>query len=249
MFSAVENSVMSYSGETIMHVCTGDARCHLVPWNGAFTDASQDIIYIHKEIYKPLNEFCEQAFKNGFNLSVCSGYRSFQRQANIWNDKLSGKKPVLDAFGSPIKIENLTEWERVEAVLRWSALPGASRHHWGTDIDVYDSASMPDGYTLQLLHEETVGDGLFASMHQWLDHQIDPQYGFYRPYETDNGGVLPERWHLSYAPMSRFYAEAMDLSLLERRLLNSDICLLDTVLKNLEQIYERFICVGSTIRT
>ena len=96
---------------------------------------------------------------------------------------------------------------------------------------------------MRLLHEETVGDGIFASMHDWLDDHIDPKCGFYRPYETYKGGVLPERWHLSYAPISRVYAAAMKLTSLERRLRESNIFLLDTVLQNLELIYERFICV------
>ena len=27
-------------------------------------------------------------------------------------------------------------------------------------------------------------------------------HGFYRPYARDHGGIAPERWHLSYAPVS-----------------------------------------------
>jgi hypothetical protein len=27
-------------------------------------------------------------------------------------------------------------------------------------------------------------------------------FGFYRPYATDRGGVTPEPWHLSYAPVA-----------------------------------------------
>ncbi len=37
------------------------------------------------------------------------------------------------------------EAERVAAILVWSALPGASRHHWGTDCDVIDAAALPPG--------------------------------------------------------------------------------------------------------
>jgi LAS superfamily LD-carboxypeptidase LdcB len=241
VFSCLE--INAYSDDMVTDICTGDARGHLMPWKRATAEVTDHEIFIHKGIFEPLNELCEQAYDKGFNLSVCSGYRSFQRQANIWNDKLSGKKPVLDALGRPINIENLTEWEKIEAVLRWSALPGASRHHWGTDIDVYDSAAMPEDYELQLVHRETVGDGIFASMHEWLDAQMDRRYGFYRPYESDNGGILPERWHLSYAPISKFYSDATTLTSLERRLCESGICLLDTVLQNLELIYKRFICV------
>ena len=34
---------------------------------------------------------------------------------------------------------------RIDAILCWSALPGGSRHHWGTDCDVIDAAALPAG--------------------------------------------------------------------------------------------------------
>ena len=40
---------------------------------------------------------------------------------------------------------------RVETILLWSALPGASRHHWGSDIDVADGHVMARGYQPQLV--------------------------------------------------------------------------------------------------
>ena len=36
-------------------------------------------------------------------------------------------------------------------ILEWSALPGASRHHWGSEFDVFDLAALPEGYRVQLL--------------------------------------------------------------------------------------------------
>ncbi|SPY94009.1 D-alanyl-D-alanine carboxypeptidase [Proteus mirabilis] len=61
--------------------------------------------------------------------------RSFERQLAIWNGKFEGTRPVLDAESQPIDIQTLSEGQRCEAILKWSALPGASRHHWGTEID------------------------------------------------------------------------------------------------------------------
>jgi len=52
------------------------------------------------------------------------------RQAEIWNAKAAGLRPVLDANEQPIDTGTLSERELVFAILRWSALPGASRHHW-----------------------------------------------------------------------------------------------------------------------
>ena len=41
-------------------------------------------------------------------------------------------------------------------------------------------------------------------MHAWLDGQMAAgrSHGFFRPYQKDHGGIAPERWHLSYAPLA-----------------------------------------------
>ena len=40
-------------------------------------------------------------------------------------------------------------------------------------------------------------------------------HGFYRPYGQDRGGVAPERWHLSYVPLSSQCARQFDGELLQ----------------------------------
>jgi len=86
----------------------------------------------------------------GFDLRVASAYRSFERQLALWNGKLCGERPVLDDADQPVNLAALSPRSRIDCVLRFSALPGASRHHWGTDLDVFDAAAMPAGYRLQL---------------------------------------------------------------------------------------------------
>jgi LAS superfamily LD-carboxypeptidase LdcB len=95
----------------------------------------------------------------------------------------------------------LTPARRVEAILWWSALPGASRHHWGTDFDVVDAAAMPAGYRPRLVPAEYQEGGPFHRLTTWLDAHMHA-FGFYRPYTTDRGGVSPEPWHLSHAPVA-----------------------------------------------
>ena len=92
--------------------------------------------------------------------------------------------------------------ERVDAILWWSALPGASRHHWGTDFDVMDARAMPAGYKLQVVPAEYLAGGPFHRLTTWLDAHMHA-FGFFRPYTTDRGGVSPEPWHLSYAPVAQ----------------------------------------------
>lgn len=220
----------------------GATERHLVSWANVSQSPSDAPCFIHREVAPALADLRGRAAERGFDLCVCSGYRSFQRQSVIWNDKLSGRRPVLDKMSRPLQLDGLSDWDRVEAVLRWSALPGASRHHWGTDIDVYDAAAMPQGYRLQLIPEETEAGGVFASMHAWLDTELAAEGGFYRPYAQDRGGVSPERWHLSYAPLARYYAAQHNPEALAQRLRDANISQLDTVLKHLDVIYQRFIC-------
>lgn len=86
----------------------------------------------------------------GFDLQPASTFRDFARQLAIWNGKFCGERPVFDKVGQPIDVTLLSTAERCEAILRWSALPGASRHHWGSDLDVYDPSLLPEGQKLQL---------------------------------------------------------------------------------------------------
>jgi LAS superfamily LD-carboxypeptidase LdcB len=182
----------------------------------------------------------------GFDRRVASSSRSFERQLLIWNNKASGLRPVLDERGLPLDIARLGELDLVYAILRWSALPGASRHHWGTDLDVYDASRMPPGYQVQLTQAETEGDGFFADFHRWVSVELAAgHYDFYRPYAKDTGGVAPEPWHLSYAPLAVAYAQALTPALLREQLAQTDIVLKSCILDNLDDIYQRFVCVDT----
>jgi LAS superfamily LD-carboxypeptidase LdcB len=181
------------------------------------------------------------AGEQGFDLRLCSSFRSFDRQLAIWNGKVSGQRPVFDNSGAQIDISQLSEWQQVEAIMRWSALPGASRHHWGTDFDIYDAAAIDENYQIQLTPEEVEGEGVFAPFHNWLDTVIAGDSGFYRPYATDTGGVAPERWHISYRPVAEQFAASLSQQIIADRLLSTEIGLKDTVLQNLDKIYSRFI--------
>jgi len=226
----------------IAAIVTGSTETHLVALNqGSDVAAYQSI---HKQVIKPFLVLQDDAQNAGFDLQICSGFRSFDRQLNIWNGKVSGMRPVMDSFGYPLNIQELDAWKKIQAILRWSALPGASRHHWGTDFDVYDARPMPEGYQIQLTPEEVQGDGLFAPMHSWLDEYLSSgESEFYRPYEFDKGGIAPERWHLSYRPIANQYAQSLTRDLIAKRLQESDLMLLDVVLEQLDDILHRYVLV------
>ena len=105
--------------------------------------------------------------------------------------------------------------EIFEAILRWSALPGASRHHWGTDFDVIDGKRLSPEMKVALVPEEFAPGGPFCELHDWLDKNMEG-FGFYRPYQTDRGGVSPERWHLSYAPLAKDYLNQLSEDMVRR---------------------------------
>jgi len=152
----------------------------------------------------------------GFELAIASGHRGFDRQLAIWNGKAGGERPVYDDHDRVVSLAELPATARLHAILRYSAIPGTSRHHWGTDLDVYDAAAVGPDYTVQLSQREVSAGGPFAPLHDWLDARMaaGESQGFYRPYGEDRGGVAPERWHLSYAPLALDCADAVTAQLL-----------------------------------
>ena len=133
--------------------------------------------------------------------------------------------------------------------MRFSALPGASRHHWGTDLDVFDAAAVSADYQLQLSRAEVAEDGVFAAFHAWLDTRIaaGQAFGFRRPYALDTGGVAPERWHLSYAPLAANYLSGLTIDVLEDALRDSGLELLQPVLEQLPELHRRYVLPVSLV--
>ncbi|MGQ0639253.1 MAG: M15 family metallopeptidase [Gemmatimonadaceae bacterium] len=198
---------------------------------------------MHREAVDAFVQLCEAARVAGFELAILSGFRSFDQQLSIWNRKASGKLAVLDRNARPLDIATLSDEELVFSILRWSALPSASRHHWGTDLDIYDMATKPEGYQVDLVPAEVEAGGMFAPLHEWLDERIadDAAYGFFRPYDIDRHGVAPERWHLSYAPVASVYARMLTRDLLRTTIEHADMMLKEVVLARLDTIFERFV--------
>lgn len=223
-------------------IVTGSTERHLISVDACLLDGSE--FQVHEQVVEPLRRLRAAASEAGFELTICSAFRSFERQLHIWNGKASGQRPILDSKGNSLNVEDLSSWDLVQAILRWSALPGASRHHWGTDFDIFDKRAMPEGYQIQLIPDEVQDGGLFAPMHDWLDSYFNTgQTHFYRPYGVDRGGVAPERWHISYRPVADQYACQLNRELLAERLQHSNILLLEVLLEHLDEIIERFILV------
>jgi LAS superfamily LD-carboxypeptidase LdcB len=184
----------------------------------------------------------------GFDLAAASAHRSFDRQLYIWNRKAAGIRPVFSDDGAEVDLQALSPSGRVHAILRYSALPGASRHHWGTDLDVFDAAAVGVDYCVRLSPDEVAAGGPFAPLHDWLDERMasGESEGFYRPYDVDRGGVATERWHLSYAPLARHCDERISAGVLrecwDRAV--QPLLLRQVVELELEALIERYIAVA-----
>jgi LAS superfamily LD-carboxypeptidase LdcB len=212
---------------------TGRASTHVV-------ELAEPRCALHYEAAASFLAMREAAGREGIELAARSSFRDFDTQLTIWNAKWSGDRPLYDRQGRQLERRQLADSQTVDAILCWSAIPGGSRHHWGSDVDVIDTACVPPGYAVQLVPAEYASDGIFSRLSTWLDANMQ-QFGFFRPYRTDRGGVSPEPWHLSYAPVSLPALESLSLSMLRHVLEVSSIAGKPHVLARLPEIYTRFM--------
>jgi LAS superfamily LD-carboxypeptidase LdcB len=176
----------------------------------------------------------------GIDLYPASTFRDFHRQLTIWNEKFSGLRPLLDTQGLPVNRATLSDEQAVRTILIWSALPGASRHHWGTEIDVYDRASLAPGQHPALVSQEYGSQGVFAKLAAWLPQHC-AEFGFFLPYDIDRGGVQPEPWHLSYAPVAARAADQLTVEVLAQVLDDVELGGAQVVKHQLSEIHRRYV--------
>ncbi len=212
---------------------TGKARSHVVQ--------REDLgAAVHGDVLEPLLALKAAAASDGIELQVVSGFRDFEAQLRIWNMKYRGERPLYDEAGNIREHASLDATQLIERILCWSALPGASRHHWGTDIDVVDRAAMPENYRLRLLPEEFGPQGVFHRLSLWLDENI-ARFGFFRPYDVYRGGVYPEPWHLSHAAISAAALRLLTADLIAETVRASDVLGKAEVLAQLPEIYRKYV--------
>lgn len=212
---------------------TGRARTHVLQRD----DLGAALQY---EALDPFLAMKSAAAREGIDIEIVSSFRDFAAQQRIWDMKYRGERPLYDGEGNLREHATLSASELIRAIICWSAVPGGSRHHWGSEVDVIDRAAVPEGYRVRLLPSETEPGGIFHRLHRWLDENM-ARYGFFRPYRTYRGGVFPEPWHLSYAPVSTVATERLTLQLFRETVNASSILGKEIVVEQAGEIYRRYV--------
>lgn len=195
---------------------------------------------LHPQVLPAFQALTTAMAADGIDLRIASAWRSFERQAKIWQAKCDGLRPVYSSTQEAIDISSLQGLAKLDAIMLYSALPGASRHHWGTELDVYDAAAVPANYQLQLQPAEYAAGGPFHKLALWLK-QYAADFGFFLPYHTYQGGVAAEPWHISYRPLASQYQAAFTLELLQHTLQQHAIAEQQSVLQHLPRLFARYI--------
>ncbi|MDR9374450.1 MAG: M15 family metallopeptidase [Schleiferiaceae bacterium] len=142
--------------------------------------ANRGGMYLRKEVWQAYQEMLLAAQQAGHQLKIVSATRNWRYQAGIWNRK-------WQSYGPP-------ENTRAQRILRYSSMPGTSRHHWGTEVD------------LNALNNAYFENGAGLKLYRWLQ-QHAAQFGFYQPYTPfhrfRDRGYREEKWHWSYYPIAR----------------------------------------------
>lgn len=211
----------------ITDILTGKTREHLM----ALPNPLSDKHFLHPEAVNAFLALQQAASEAGFNLQPASTYRDFERQMLIWNAKFNGERKVHDDNGYALDMSQLDDFQKIKAMLRWSAVPGSSRHHWGTEIDIFDPDLLPKGQLLQLEPWEYQPGGYFAQLTEWLYHHVE-HFGFYFPFDgMNNRKVGYEPWHISFRPVSSEYEKIFNNEMLRKSWQNEPLagkaCLLE----------------------
>ncbi len=212
---------------------TGQVRTHIA-------EVHDPDCALHEHVVLPFLNLRRAARADGFDPVPVSGFRDFQRQLAIWNGKFSGERPLLDASGRTLDARALSPPERVAAILQWSALPGASRHHWGTDIDLIDRNATPPQYRPQLTRAEFAPQGPYAPLSNWLETNA-ARFGFFRPFRGVLSGVQPEPWHLSFAPIAENARRSLTPEILQAALAAAPLLGKEHVLARLAELHSRYV--------
>jgi zinc D-Ala-D-Ala carboxypeptidase len=168
--------------------------------NNHFTEVDPEYgkhmgMFLCEDAYIAFIKMFYSAQFDGVTLTIVSAARSFDTQRWIWEAKWSGSKQV-EGKNIPVSVKDPIK--RASIILTSSSMPGTSRHHWGTDIDINsteaDYFETPKGKT----------------EYEWLIAHAS-KYGFCQPFNMKDSlriSYEEEKWHWSYVPLSTLFQKA-----------------------------------------
>ena len=148
-------------------------------------------INLRAEAHDAFVEMKKMAYSDGIDLKIVSSYRNFGRQEGIWERKYS--KYTEEKGMEPI--------DAIDKIIEYSTVPGTSRHHWGTDIDIVDGYRKVEGDVL--VPSKFGAGGPYEDFKKWMDEN-STAFDFHMVYTDDpkRKGFKHEPWHYSFAPIS-----------------------------------------------
>ncbi len=148
-------------------------------------------INLRKEAHDSFLAMKKAAYSDGIDIKIVSSYRNFYRQEAIFERKYityteeDGMKPI----------------DAIDKIIEYSTIPGTSRHHWGTDIDIVDGYRKVEGDVL--VPSKFEAGGPYEDFKKWMDGN-SKKFDYHIVYTDDpkRKGFKYEPWHYSYAPIS-----------------------------------------------
>jgi zinc D-Ala-D-Ala carboxypeptidase len=142
--------------------------------------SEREKMMLRSECFEAFKKMHAAAAKDGIKLLIISSTRTFSQQKAIWEGKwerFAAEAPDPEA--------------RARKILEYSSMPGSSRHHWGTDIDLND-----------LNNPAFEAGGKHEKVYLWLQEHA-AEFGFCQPYTAGRPyGYHEEKWHWTYTPLS-----------------------------------------------
>ena len=149
-------------------------------------------LYLRTDAYEAFQSMYKAAKADGIHLVIRSATRNFAAQKGIWEAKWTGARKIEGGQDASVAFPDPVV--RARKILKFSSMPGSSRHHWGTDIDL-------NNFTNEWFE---TGEG--KKVYDWLTAHA-AEFGYCQPYTAKGpsrpNGYNEERWHWSYIPVSR----------------------------------------------
>ena len=154
--------------------------------------------YLRKDVMQAFEKMATAAKQQGVKLVIVSATRNFADQKTIWENKWKGKTKLDDGTRASDIVDPV---KRAKKILLYSSMPGTSRHHWGTDVD------------LNALNNAWFEKDEGKKLYHWMQKNA-ATYGFCQVYgikgDQRKHGYQEEKWHWSYLPQASIYSEVVE---------------------------------------